>query len=72
MKQDCNHFSHLYIYSQIRSADMDVFSKYEYVQYPPSLSDNGELRLSTLKYDLWECSDNGRIPEPLYNLMQGL
>ena len=64
MKQDCNLFSRLYISSQVRSGDMDVFFKYENVQYPPSLSDNGELRLPTRKSDLLECLDSGRIPEP--------
>ena len=63
LKQNCNLFSRLYISSQVRSADMDVFFKYENVQYPPSLSDNGDLRLPTKKSDLLECLDSGQIPD---------
>ena len=43
MKQDCNLFNQLLSSSQVCFVDMDVFFKYENVQYPPSLSDNGEF-----------------------------
>ena len=64
MKHDCNLFSHLYIAIQVCTADMDSFFRHENVLYPPSLSDNGELRLPTKKSDLLDCLDTGRIPDP--------
>ena len=64
IKQDCNLFSHLYISSQVRASDMDAFFRHENVLYPPSLSDNGVLRLPTKKSDLLDCLDTGRILTP--------
>ena len=60
MKQDCNLFNQLLSSSQVCFVDMDVFFKYENVQYPPSLSDNGEY------LDSWS------IAEPLDIIMQRL
>ena len=64
LKQDCNLFSRLYITSQVRSTDMDEFFKHEKCQFPPSISDNGSLRLPSKKSELLECIDTGRLPEP--------
>ena len=64
VKQDRSLFSRLYISSQVRMADMDAFFQHENMSYPPSLSDNGELRLPTKKADLLECIDTGRTPVP--------
>ena len=55
MKQDCNLFSRLYISSQVRTSDMDTFFRHKNVLYPPSLSDNGVLCLSTKKSDQLDC-----------------
>ena len=69
VKQDCNLFSHLYISSQVRATDMDIFFRHENNAYPPSLSDNGELRLPSKKSDLLDCLDTGRMPDPQDSLM---
>ncbi len=52
LKSDVCLFSHLYISSTIRGGDLDEFFSHENHPWPPSLSDNGKLRLPTSKADL--------------------
>ena len=49
LKSDVCLFSHLYISSTIRGGDLDEFFSHENHPWPPSLSDNGKLRLPTNK-----------------------
>lgn len=44
-KNDTDLFSRLYIASQHRPGDLDEFFKFENQPFPPSLSDNGNLRI---------------------------
>lgn len=50
-------FSTLYIASQGRDADLEVFFQRENQSSPPSISDNGKLRLAT-KCDLLPCLED--------------
>ena len=52
LKSDLNLFSHLYIASTFRGGDLDEFFSHENHPWPPSISDNGKLRLPTKKSDL--------------------
>ncbi len=45
LKNDVALFSHLYIVLQHRASDMTTFFSHENHPFPPSLSDNGKLRL---------------------------
>ena len=52
LKSDCNLFSHLYIASKFRDGNLEDFFKHENHPWPPSLSEQGQLRLPTKKSDL--------------------
>ena len=54
VKKDSSLFSRLYIACQTRQGDLDEFFKYENQAFPPSLSDQGTLRLPTRKSELTE------------------
>ena len=54
MKRDCSLFSRLYIACQTRDGNLDDFFKHENQGCPPSLSDQGHLRLPTKKSELTE------------------
>ena len=43
---------------------MDNFFEHENANFPPALSDNGQLRLPTKKSDLLACLDTGQTPDP--------
>ena len=60
LKSDCNLFSHLYIASKFRD---ETFFAHENHPWPPSLADQGKLRLPTKKSDLRLFND-GTTPEP--------
>lgn len=55
--RDRHFFSTLYIASQGRDADLEVFFQRENQSSPPSISDNGKLRLAT-KCDLLPCLED--------------
>lgn len=55
MKWDCFLFSRLYISCQTRYGDLGEFFKHESQSSPPSLSDQGNLRLPKKKSELTEC-----------------
>ena len=52
LKKDCYLFSHLYIASKFRDSDLGEFFCHENLEWPPSLSENGKLRLPANKADL--------------------
>lgn len=54
LKNDCSLFSRLYIACQVRDGNLDDFFKYENQPWPPSLSQNGQLR-GGQKADLVKC-----------------
>ena len=47
LKADCNLFSRLYISCQNREGNLDEFFKNENQAVPPSLSQDGHIRLGT-------------------------
>ena len=53
---DVGLFSRMYISCQTREGNLDQFFRHENNSYPPSLSDNGSLRIGT-KSDLLHCLD---------------
>jgi len=57
VKNDCSLFSRLYIACQTRSGNLNAFFSHENQPYPPSLSDNGNLRFGC-KSDLLACLEN--------------
>lgn len=63
IKKDCSIFSRLYISCQTRDGDLDEFFKYENQGYPPSLSDQGNLRLPNKKSELTQCLEALTKPE---------
>jgi len=52
LKKDCYLFSHLYIASKFRDGNLGEFFCHENLEWPPSLSENGKLRLPPNKADL--------------------
>lgn len=60
VKSDCSFFSRLYIGCQTRGGDLDDFFQYENQPFPPSLSDNGQLRFGQ-KSDLLQCIENDTV-----------
>lgn len=54
IKSDRSQFSRLYIANQQREGDLEEFFRHENLQYPPSLSEFGNLRLAK-KSDLLPC-----------------
>ena len=63
LKNDVSLFSRLYIVAKNRDCDMLTFFKHENQPFPPSLSDNGKLRLSK-KSDLLNLISEDDQPEP--------
>ena len=63
MKRDCSLFSRLYISCQTRNGDLDEFFKHENQGCPPSLSDQGSLRLPKKKSELTECLQALTVPQ---------
>ena len=57
MKSDCSLFARLYIACQVREGNLDTFFKHENGPFPPSLSNNGQLRQGT-KSDIVDCLEN--------------
>ena len=57
LKNDCSLFSRLYIYSQVRTRDLDAFFKHDNQSFPPALSQTGVLRCGT-KSDLLRCLED--------------
>ena len=54
LKNDVSLFSQLYIASQVRKSDLDIFFQHENQPIPPSISNNGDLKMGT-KSTLIEC-----------------
>lgn len=54
LKSDCGLFSHLYIACQTREGNLDEFFCHENQPWPPSISENGEIRPGK-KSDLVKC-----------------
>lgn len=52
LKKDRNLLSSLYIACQVREGDLQQFFSHENHGFPPSLSDNGKLKLNSNKSDL--------------------
>lgn len=63
MKRDCSLFSRLYISCQTRNGDLEEFFKHENQGCPPSLSDQGNLRLPKKKSELTECLQTLTVPQ---------
>ena len=61
LKSNCNLFRHLYIASKFRD---ETFFVHENHPWPPSLADQGKLRLPTKKSDLLRLFNDGTTPEP--------
>ena len=55
MKSDCSLFSRLFIACQTRNGDLDEFFRHENQACPPSISDQGHLRLPRQKAELTSC-----------------
>ena len=55
LKSDCELFSRLFIACQTREGGLDEFFEHENQGCPPSMSQNGKLRLPGKKSDLIEC-----------------
>ena len=60
LRSDRTLFSHLYIASKYRDGDLDDFFSHENHPWPPSISDNGKIRLPNKKSDLLVCL-NGSV-----------
>lgn len=63
MKRGCALFSRLYISCQTRNGDLDEFFKHENQGCPPSLPDQGNLRLPKKKLELTECLQALTVPQ---------
>ena len=63
MKRDCSLFSRLYISCQTRNGDLDEIFKHENQGCPPSLSDQGNLRLPKKKSELTEYLQALTVPQ---------
>lgn len=55
LQKNVSIFSQLYIAMQTRDGDMDDFFAHEVQPFPPSLSDDGNIRLPSAKSDLLKC-----------------
>ena len=64
LKSDCNLFSHLYIASKFREGNLEDFFSHENQPWPPSLSEQGNLRLPNKKSDLLSCLDEVTNSQP--------
>lgn len=70
LKSDCAPFSRLLISYQTREGDLDDFFKHKNQGFPPSISQNGKLRLPGKKSDLTDCIQSlsqprTRAPTPI-------
>ena len=63
MKRDCSLFSRMYISCQTRDGDLDEFFRHENQGCPPSISDQGNLRLPKKKSELTECLQALTVPQ---------
>jgi hypothetical protein len=63
MKSDCSLFSRLFIACQTRNGDLDDFFRHENQGCPPSLSDEGNLRLPRQKSELANCLEALTTPQ---------
>ena len=61
LKEDCSLFGRLYIACQTRDGNLDEFFSYENQPWPPSLSDQGQLR-GGQKADLLKCLSQATSP----------
>ena len=55
MKSDCSLFMRLFVACQTRNGDLDDFFRHENQACPPSISDQGNLRLPRKKAELTTC-----------------
>ena len=62
-KNDCLLFSRLYISCQTREGNLDEFFQHENQSCPPSLSQDGKLRLPQKKSELAECLQSFTTPQ---------
>ena len=62
-RNDCLLFSRLYISCQTRERNLDEFFQHENQSCPPSLSQDGKLRLPQKKSELAECLQSFRTPQ---------
>ena len=64
LKNECNLFSHLYIASRFHEGNLDDFFAHENQSWPPSLCEQGKLRLPSKKSDLLSIIDEVSNIEP--------
>ena len=64
LKSDCSLFSRLFISSQTRNENLDQFFKLENHACPPSISQNGKLRLPTKNSDPVDCISTSTVQSP--------
>ena len=57
LKQNCSLFSQLYISCQVREGNLDQFFSHENQNFPPSISQNGNLRFGQ-KSELLDCMED--------------
>ena len=62
-RNDCLLFSRLYISCQTREGNLDEFFQHENQSCPPSLSQDGKLRLPQKKSELAECLQSSTTPQ---------
>ena len=62
-RNDCLLFSRLYISCQTREGNLDEFFQHENQSCPPSLSQDGKLRLPQKKSELAECLQSFTTPQ---------
>ena len=62
-KNDCSLFSRLYISCQTRKGNLDEFFEHENAPCPPSLSQNGRIRVPQKKSDLADCLESLTTPQ---------
>ena len=65
LRSNCTLFSHLYIASKYQDGDLDDFFSHENHPWPPSISENGKLRLPNKKSDLQACLDGSTVESPV-------
>jgi len=65
LRSDCTLFSHLYIASKYRDGDLHDFFSHENHPWPPSISENGKLRLPSKKSDLLVSLDGPAMESPV-------
>ena len=64
LKSACNLFSHFYIARKFREGNLEDFFSHENHPWPPSLSEQGNLRWPNKKSDLLSCLDKATNLEP--------